>query len=133
MANLIFKFSVDAQGEFKYDEFLPPGATQPVKNWPYTHQDTVEFHCDKGPFTIRQRRTDSAAPGLSDSFGGPVKAKQEGNIWVAKTAVNDGLSAQLRTQLFKANGFIAKYRYVFGLQNGTEIAVDDNHPGIQTC
>lgn len=127
MATRVFKFSVDDKGVFKYEPVGTEG------QWRYTHDDTVEFHCKKGPFTIRQRRTDTAIPNLPDPFGGPIEAKKVGNTWVASTGVTDGLSGAFRSELFRRMGFISKYRYVFGVMNGAEIALDDNQPGIQTC
>jgi hypothetical protein len=130
MATLKFGFSVDDNGAFTYHPASPG-----VPNWPYTHRDIVEFHCDKGPFTMRQRRTDAATSGLPDSFGGPVKATKDpaSSKWVARTTISDGLTDAHRKQLFVSKGFISKYRYVFGVMNGADIAVDDNQAGIQTC
>jgi hypothetical protein len=133
MASLTFRFSVDDQGAFTYEKFTHPETGVTTTNWPYSGVDTVRFESEKGPFTLMQRRTDTAAPGWKDPFNGPVKATKEGNVWVATVTVNDGLTPAFRKQLFQSQGFISKYRYVIGLQNGAEIAVDDNHPGIHTC
>jgi len=133
LAQITFKFDVNAQGVFTYT--VPPLPAS--QNWPFSGDDNLLFECPKGPFTLRLRRTDLApgAGALPDIFGGQVPATQKlDGVWVAAVPkILDGLEREERKSIWRVNGFIAKYRYVVGVVNGTGVAVDDSHSGIHTC
>ena len=77
---LTFNFNVDANGKFTYSPPANnPAATPGSTNWPYTHQDQLEFRCKRGPFALKLLRTD-IAPGAGGARHHTARLKQRNKV-----------------------------------------------------
>lgn len=126
-----FHFSVDKNGKFTYN----------APDWEYAHDDRLIFNSETGPFTITASRIDhSPWPGTISTPVDNLHSHPDPKYgWVAEVnGINDGLTPEERRQAREATApadplFIAKYKYIVGAMQGSEILLDFQQTGTYQC